>query len=247
MTGCVYNGRNKSPYPLPAHKTKSVFRSNTHQGGGFNELMFEDQKGEEKIYVHGQKDHEIHIENDRSKRIDRNQSESVGNNKSIEVGNNHHEVIGGNMTLMVGPNKLQKFVTAKFNAFSKSIGKMADKLGLPDIANMGEGNFVVGVGKNKAETVMLSSTEIVGAAKAVTVGGGYQVSVGGVLNESIAIGAWQEVGNNKVTHVGEKYELIVGKSKFTMDRDGNINLEGVKITINGEELISAKASKIALN
>lgn len=94
---------------------------------------------------------------------------------------------------------------------------------------------------------MLSSTEIVGAAKATTVGGGYQVSVGGVLNESIAIGAWQEVGNNKVTHVGEKYELIVGKSKLTMDRDGNINLEGVKITINGESALALKGGRVDLN
>lgn len=247
VTGCVYNGRNDTPYPLPAHKTKSVFRTDSHKSKGFNELTFEDATGAEKIYLHGQKNHEIHIENNRSKRIDRNQSESVGNNKSIEVGNNHHEVVGGNMTLMVGPNKLQKFVTAKFTAFAESIGRMGDKLGLPDILNMGEGNLVIGVGKNKAETVMLSSTEIVGAAKAVTVGGGYQVSVGGVLNESIAIGAWQEVGNNKVVHVGEKFELVVGKSKLTMDREGEITLEGVNLNLTGSSAVKVKGGRIDLN
>jgi hypothetical protein len=32
VTGCVYNGRNSTPYPLPSAKTKSVFKTNTHKG-----------------------------------------------------------------------------------------------------------------------------------------------------------------------------------------------------------------------
>ena len=247
VVGNVFNGKNDAPYPLPKHKTKAVWRSKTHKGEGFNEISFEDEKDQQKIYLHAERDHELHIENNRAKRVDRNQSESVGNNKSIEVGNNHHEIIGGNMTLMVGPNKLQSAVTSAFSKFTEKIGSLASSLGLPDFMNMGEGNLVIGVAKNKAETVMLSSTEMVGAAKAVTVGGGYQITVGGVLNESIAVGAWQEVGNNKVTHVGEKYELVVGKSKISLDRDGNVSIDGVNIKINGETIIALKGDKINLN
>ena len=247
VTGCVYNGRNDCPYPLPEHKTKSVFRSDTHQGTGFNELTFEDKNGEEKIYLHAEKDHELHIENNRAKRVDNNQSESVGNNKSIEVGNNHHEVIGGNMTLMVGPNKLQKLVTHAFGKFSNRIGQMANRLGLPSSLNMGEGNLIIGVAKNKSETVLMASNEIVGAAKATTVAGGYQISVGGIKNESVALGSWEEIGNNKVTVVGEKYELVCGKSKLIMDRDGKIRLEGDSIEINGTSSVKVKAGRIDLN
>ena len=247
VTGCVYNGKNRPPYELPKHKTKSVFRSDSHKSSGFNELTFEDATDNEKIYLHAEKDHELHIENNRAKRVDRNQSESVGNNKSIEVGNNHHEVIGGNMTLMVGPNKLQSAVTSAFKKFTSAIGDMTSKLGLPDALNMGEGNLIIGVAKNKAETVMVSSTEIIGAAKAVTVGGGMQVTVGGVKNESVAVGSWEEVGNNKVTHVGEKYEIVVGKSKITLDREGNIALDGVNITINGQSAVTVTGGRIDLN
>jgi len=233
VTGCVYNGRNKSPYPLPAHKTKSVFRSDTHKGAGFNELMFEDEKGKEKIYLHGQKDHEIHIENNRAKRIDRNQSESIGNNKSIEVGNNHHEVIGGNMTLMIGPNKLQSAVTGAFKAFTDKIGSMSSKLGLPDMLNMGEGNLVIGVAKNKAETVMVSSSEIVGGAKTLTVGGGYQTSVQGIRNDSTLLGAYEEVGQTKVVVAGKRMEFVCGKSMIQLNEDGTILIEGVNIAVKG--------------
>jgi type VI secretion system secreted protein VgrG len=247
VTGCVYNGRNKSPYPLPAHKTKSVFRSNTHKGAGFNEISFEDEKGKEKIYLHGQKDHEIHIENNRAKRIDCNQSESIGNNKSIEVGNNHHEVIGGNMTLMIGPNKLQSAVTGAFKAFTDKLGGLSNKLGLPDALNMGEGNLIIGVAKNKAETVMLTSTEIVGGGKAVTVGGGYQTVVGGIQNTTIGIGAYEEVGQNKVTIVGKQYEIVCGDAKILLTEDGTISFSGKKILIDAEELVRTTAKNVKIN
>jgi type VI secretion system secreted protein VgrG len=146
------------PYTLPANKTKSIFRTNTHKGQGFNELNFEDEKGRQEIYMHAQRDNRIHVENSRSKRIDNNQSESIGRNKNIEVGNNHDEVIGGNMTLMVGPNILQKGVTAAMQVLrskardlmTDNLGKFTDLLGFMSPEGMGEGNLVIGVGKNKA-------------------------------------------------------------------------------------------------
>ncbi|SFH39765.1 type VI secretion system secreted protein VgrG [Paracoccus aminovorans] len=112
VTGNVFNGRNAAPYPLPENKTKMVMRSNTHQGAGFNELSFEDQAGQEEIFMHGQKDHRVQILNDqnqsignnRSKSVGNDQSESIGNDKSISVGNNHSETITADKTLSVGGN-----------------------------------------------------------------------------------------------------------------------------------------------
>ena len=248
VTGVVPNARQKVPYSLPANKTKSIFRSNTHKGPGFNELTFEDENGRQEIYMHAQRDNRIHVENSRSKRIDNNQSESIGHNKNIEVGNNHHEVIGGNMTLMVGPNILQKGVTAAMsvlrdkvrNLMTDNLGKFTDMLGALSPEGMGEGNLVIGVGKNKAETVMVSSTEIVGAAKATTVGGGYQLTIGGVKNESVALGAYEEVGHNKATIVGKRYEIVVGDSSIVLEEDGTI-------TLNAKKQIILKSAKIDLN
>jgi type VI secretion system secreted protein VgrG len=255
VTGMVPNPGNSVPYTLPANKTKSTFRTQTHKGSGFNELSFEDENGREEIYMHAQRDHRVHVENSHSKRVDNNQAESIGHNKTIEVGNNHHEVIGGNMTMMVGPNILQKGVTAAMgilrdtlgNVLTDKLGSFTDILGFLNQATMGEGNMIVGVGKNKAETVMVSSTEIVGAAKATTVGGGYQLTVGGVKNESVAFGSWEEVGQTKVTVVGHKYEIVCGKSRILMERDGTITLEGVRLIINKEERMTVKAGKIEMN
>lgn len=255
VTGVVPNPTNSVPYTLPANKTKSIFRTQTHKGTGFNELTFEDENGRQEIYMHAQRDHRVHVENSHSKRVDNNQAESIGHNKSIEVGNNHHEVIGGNMTLMVGPNILQKGVTAAMgilrdtvgNVLTDKLGGFTDMLGFLSQATMGEGNMIVGVGKNKAETVMVSSTEIVGAAKATTVGGGYQLTVGGVKNESVAMGSWEEVGQTKVSMIGYKYEIICGKSRLVMERDGTITLEGVKLNIKQDTSVTVTAGKIDMN
>ncbi|OBU02603.1 type VI secretion system tip protein TssI/VgrG, partial [Morganella psychrotolerans] len=64
ITGCTYNGRNRPPLNLPEEKTRTTFRTKTHKGEGFNELRFEDQSGQEEIYLHAQKDINAHIEND---------------------------------------------------------------------------------------------------------------------------------------------------------------------------------------
>jgi type VI secretion system secreted protein VgrG len=63
ITGCVYNGTNLPPY-LPAEKTKSTIKTNTSpDGGGFNELRFEDKKDAEEVFVHAQKDYNTTVLN----------------------------------------------------------------------------------------------------------------------------------------------------------------------------------------
>ncbi len=56
VTGCVYNQKSMPSAGLPAAKTQSGFRTNTHGGSGYNEMMFEDEAGKEEIRVHAQKD-----------------------------------------------------------------------------------------------------------------------------------------------------------------------------------------------
>src|SRR3954447_8302557 len=57
VTGCVYNGTNAPPYPLPDAQTRTIIKSSSSPGGsGFNELRFEDKTGEEEIWLNAQKD-----------------------------------------------------------------------------------------------------------------------------------------------------------------------------------------------
>ncbi|MGR2738689.1 type VI secretion system Vgr family protein [Billgrantia sp. Q4P2] len=83
ITGRTYHAVNTPPYALPAHKTRTVIRTQSHQGEGFNELRFEDQAGEEQIWLHAQKDLELLTHNDRT--------EEIGNDSFLTV---HHDRIG---------------------------------------------------------------------------------------------------------------------------------------------------------
>ncbi|UYZ82656.1 type VI secretion system tip protein VgrG [Entomomonas sp. E2T0] len=89
ITGCLHNGVNKVPYELPAHKTKSVFKTSSSKGGvGSNELRIEDKAGNEQIFIQAQKDFEQLTKN--------NHTVQVNNNSHLQVNNEHSETIKKN-------------------------------------------------------------------------------------------------------------------------------------------------------
>lgn len=154
VTGCVYNGANDPPYPLPANKTKSVFKTDTHQGSGFNELSFEDQKDEELIYMHGQKDQIIEILNDRSKTIGRDEtnaigrdrSQSVGQDETLNVGRDQRETVAQDVIYQVGRNQQEKY--------GKDHLHYVGNIHKQDIF----ADHIVQVGRNREETILGKST-----------------------------------------------------------------------------------------
>ncbi|PVZ67691.1 type VI secretion system tip protein TssI/VgrG [Pelagibaculum spongiae] len=65
-TGCVYNDVDKPPFALPDEMNKSGFRSKSTPDGGtedFNEIMFDDTAGEEKLSITAQFDYETKVKN----------------------------------------------------------------------------------------------------------------------------------------------------------------------------------------
>jgi type VI secretion system secreted protein VgrG len=88
ITGRVYNQDNMPPYDLPANKTQSGFKSRSSMGGtpdNFNEIRFEDKKGEEQLYVHA--------ERNMTSVVEANDAQQVGGNRAIEVKGSHHESV----------------------------------------------------------------------------------------------------------------------------------------------------------
>ncbi len=59
VAGRAFNGRELVPYKLPDHKTVSTWKSSSSPGGaGYNEIKFEDQAGQELVYMQAQRDEE---------------------------------------------------------------------------------------------------------------------------------------------------------------------------------------------
>ena len=117
VTGCVYNPEAMPPYVLPDEKTKSTVKSDSSKGGnGFNEIRIEDKKGEEQIFIHGERNLDVRIKNDamelirkdRHLIVQNNQSEKVNKDKHLQVGGDRVEKVGGSVSLNVGSDIQEK-------------------------------------------------------------------------------------------------------------------------------------------
>ncbi len=94
VAGSVYNGDHAPPYKLPDEKTKSTLKSeSTIGGGGFNELRFDDNKDNEEIYVHAQKDYNEVVENDHYTLVHHDQINEVDNIHTEKVHVDQHLIV----------------------------------------------------------------------------------------------------------------------------------------------------------
>ena len=118
ITGRVYNADQMPPYTLPDNQTRSTFMSRSSKGGGssnYNELRFEDLKGQEQIFMNAEKDMDQRVENDsrefiganRHLIVTANQQEQVQADKHLHVQGSHFEKVDTNMSLQVGGNQME--------------------------------------------------------------------------------------------------------------------------------------------
>jgi type VI secretion system secreted protein VgrG len=98
ITGCLYNAQQTVPYALPDNQTRSVIKTDSSKGGGgFNEIRFEDKKGEEELFVQAQKDMNVSVLNDQTVTIKNARSVTVqeaDDSLKVAKGNRSVEVAG---------------------------------------------------------------------------------------------------------------------------------------------------------
>jgi type VI secretion system secreted protein VgrG len=100
--GCVYDGRNRPPYPLPQERTKSTIKSrSTPQGEGGNELRFDDAAGHEELYLHAQRDMLEVVRREHERRVGGHESIAVGGDRSMTVAGSQTVTIEGTHALTV--------------------------------------------------------------------------------------------------------------------------------------------------
>jgi type VI secretion system secreted protein VgrG len=232
ITGRVYNAEQMPPYGLPGEQTKSTIKSNSSKGGaGSNELRFEDKKGSEEVYLHGQKDWTIAIENDKNQTVGHDETLSVGNNRTKSVGVDQSETIGSNKTIKVGSNHTEAIGANK----AMTVG----------------GNHTETISGAEAITVGMASAHTIALARALTIGGAYQVTVGAAMNETIGAAKAEEIGAIKSVNVGANSSENVGADK-SVDAGGNISEKaggnisedaGKNVAVSAGQDMSMKAGK----
>jgi len=98
VVGRVFNAKQAVPYKLPEHKTRSTWKSDSSLGSnGFNEIMFEDLKGQELVYEQAEKNRRRLVKND--------ETITVGHDRQKLVKNDEHERTTGFLKIVVGKDQ----------------------------------------------------------------------------------------------------------------------------------------------
>jgi type VI secretion system secreted protein VgrG len=140
VTGCVYNGDNKPPYDLPKNKTISGWKSDSsNHNGGYNEFVFDDNQGSEKIRLHAERDHEITVEHAKTQTIGETFSPPLGSpsrSTTIKNGDDQLTIESGNQTThvkMAISTEADVTITLKVGASTLSLTKGSISLVSPVI------------------------------------------------------------------------------------------------------------------
>ncbi|MGF1702387.1 type VI secretion system tip protein VgrG [Photobacterium makurazakiensis] len=119
IIGSLYNGEKMPPYDLPNEKTQSGIKTRSTKEANddnFNEIRFDDEKGNELLYIHAEKDfhtvvendlHQI-IENNYSVLVENNSQKTVENNYELTVENNYNQIVENNLSSNVENNQKTK-------------------------------------------------------------------------------------------------------------------------------------------
>jgi len=109
ITGRVYNDVNKPPYGFPGSAVISGLRSNsTKGGGGYNEYVMDDTKGQELIREHAQYDKDSTIEHDLREQVLNDRSREVTNDETIRIGKDRAKTIGNDETIAIGGDRSEQ-------------------------------------------------------------------------------------------------------------------------------------------
>lgn len=249
VTGCVYNGKNAAPYDLPANKTRTVWRSNTHQGSGHNEISFEDEAGKEDLFFHAQKDLTQKVLNNMSSNVQANRVATIGANDTTMVTGSHVVRVGKSSSTTVGGGgpallkALQPLVAAGGKAFREGATKGGASGAITDFAGqviqsvsdmakevaqvVTKGDFF-GSGSHRSEAGVLQAKAAEFAAglleKIMPDSGISTTTIEKFASVTVGLAATEQIGGVKNSMVGLAYNIAVGKL-FRLKVIGKIDIQ----------------------
>ncbi len=253
ITGRVYNGENAPPYDLPSMATISTMKSNSSKGGqGFNEVRFEDKKGEEQVFIHAEKNMDIRVKNDRFENILHDRHLVVENEKFEHVKQKRHEIVDvDHMELIKGDRHLKvkgkecKEVTGSLSL--KVTGDVAEKfesnheeqttsdyyLVAKNVVIEGKETVTVKVGKNYVaidkDGIKIGAEEATGTLDTVSNG---DTTCKSTMNFNIAATQNADFKGTAGMTVESPATTAIKGSLTNVNADGVLTLKGATTMIN---------------
>ncbi len=208
ITGRVYNADCMPPYDLPAEKTKSTIKSNSSKGSkGFNELRFEDKKGGEQIFIHGQHNMDVRVRNDLKETNYGNRHERIGWKSDEGSGGSHFITVQQDENTHVTQ---KHYEMADDEGHLRIKGEVVERLDKSFKAKVAE-NFEI----NTQQVILQAGTGIALSTKSLLAKGSDKVHLSG----------------NDIVLEGHSICLSVGGS-FVSIGAGGVDIQGTAVNIN---------------
>jgi len=234
ITGRVYNADNMPPYPLPANATMSAMKSNSSKGGkGFNELRFEDKKGEEQVFMHAEKNFDLRVKNDRFETVVRNRHLVVEQDKHEQVKNDRHEKVDNHHNEEIGADR-------NLNVLGKEAKAVAKELSLKV-----SGDVIEQFEKNHSEVV--SSDYYLK---------GDNIVIQGMTNVTLKVGQSYvaiESGGIKIGTTGKivleatANVQVKGTAGVKVESPAQVQLQGTQTSVKGTAMVEVQGAIVKIN
>ncbi len=223
VIGTAYNTAHPSPYA--GHKTKSGIRSqSTPGGGGFNEIVMDDAKGQEQLCLQAERDLVQGAKRNNSHQVGHDHSVKVLHSQSVEVGKDRSLKVTGHEETSVEGNR--RDVTGG-NARIEARGGLAMSI---------EGNHSITAGKSSVLKVAGDYGLVVGTPAA------------GNSNNIHVFGDYLAGATGRVSLRGDKGVTIsCGDSAITLSADGiEIKAKSLKLIGTESASLSGKGPSLKL-
>lgn len=237
IVGRTYNQDTMPPWGLPDNATQSGIYSRSITGGydNANALRFEDKPGQEEVWLHAEKDQRIEVEHDESHWVGNNRRKTIDGNETVIVHKNRIETVDLNESISIHKNRTS---TVDLNAVEKTgINKMMN-IGIAYSRNVGVAmNSLIGL--FQAAEVGLTKKLLVGQQYSADIGQIYRLTAGQHIRES--------AGKTSVYSADDQLELVCGKARLVLDKEGGIYLQGTHIEFQAEKALNGDAGTIQWN
>jgi type VI secretion system secreted protein VgrG len=257
ILGRVYNAEQMPPYELPANMTQTGIKSRSSKGGSpdnFNELRFEDKKGEEQVFLHAEKNQDIEVENDETHWVGHDRKKTIDHDETTHVKHDRTETVDNNETITIHGNRTE---TVEKDETIEIKGNRSETVSKNESITI-EKDRTKSVGGKESSSIGKDQTIAVAGARTLSVDKDESISVSGNRTDAVSKNAKYSVSKSREASIDENDSLKVGKNliidaadqitiktgsaAITMKKDGTITIKGKDITLDGSGKINVKAS-----
>ncbi|ADU34789.1 type VI secretion system Vgr family protein [Variovorax paradoxus] len=222
IVGRVYNDDQPIPYKSP---TQSGFKTRSTPGGGpanYNEIMFEDKKGEENINIHAELDMSRSVERDDSTKVDRDQSVTVKRDQTTTVVRDRKLTVENNDTTSI--QQFQKLTVGQ-NQDNHVVGNQTTHVDA-DHALLVKGNHTIDVKGKRTDSTGGNEDRFVKGNQTIAVTGNMSQKAARMTFEAGHI-EFKVTGANSINWDGGAAPYTAAFQKYSLLSNTHINMMAV--------------------